>query len=61
MDSAYLFTDSRYWVQADEEVGKNWTIVRANGSGAQDDWVEWIVVSLPQSRVFVSTKFSNTG
>jgi Xaa-Pro aminopeptidase len=45
MDSAYLFTDSRYWLQADEEVGKNWTIIRAGASGAQDDWVEWIVVS----------------
>ncbi len=48
MDSAYLFTDSWYWLQGDEEVSKNWTIVRAGASGGvQDDWVEWIVVSLP--------------
>lgn len=50
MHSAYLLTDSRYWLQAQEEIDENWTLVKVGNHGEPQDWIEWIVVS---SRVFV--------
>jgi len=43
-NSAYLFVDSRYWVQAENEVDDNWTLIRAGAPGAPQDWIEWLVV-----------------
>jgi len=45
MHSAYLFTDSRYWLQAAEEIDENWTLMRDGAPGAPKDWIEWFVVS----------------
>jgi Xaa-Pro aminopeptidase len=45
MHSAYLFTDSRYWLQAAEEIDENWTLMRDGAPGAPKDWIEWLVVS----------------
>ena len=43
--SAYLITDSRYWLQAQEQLDENWTLIRAGSNGGPKDWIEWIVVS----------------
>ena len=45
MHSAFLLTDSRYWLQAQEEIDENWTLVKAGSPGEVQDWIEWIVVS----------------
>ena len=46
MHDAFLFTDSRYWLQAQEEIDENWTLVKVGGySGEPHDWIEWIMVS----------------
>ena len=43
-NSAYLFTDSRYWIQAGDEIDHNWTLVKTGAPGAPQDWIEWVVV-----------------
>ena len=43
--AAYLVTDSRYWLQAREELDPNWYIIPAGGVDAPKDWIEWLVVS----------------
>ena len=45
MHSAFLITDSRYWLQAQEEIDENWSLVKAGSAGEPQDWIEWIVVS----------------
>jgi Xaa-Pro aminopeptidase len=42
--NAYLFVDSRYWLQAREQVDNNWTIVELGRPGQVTDWVEWLLV-----------------
>lgn len=44
MDAAYLITDSRYWIQAQNQLDSHWTLVRAGGPGNPKDWIEWLVV-----------------
>ena len=43
-NSAYLITDSRYWLQASAELDHNWQLVRAGTPGDCRDWIEWLVV-----------------
>ena len=43
--AAYLVTDSRYWLQAREELDSNWYIIQAGAVDAPKDWIEWLVVS----------------
>ncbi|OWZ77209.1 cytoplasmic protein [Cryptococcus neoformans Bt85] len=63
--SALLFVDSRYWIQAEQQVPKGWKVVRVgsssgNGSGradAQSGWVNWVVDELDEgSRVGIDPK-----
>ena len=44
MQRAYLLTDSRYWLQAQDEIDDNWTLVRLGSPGEPHDWIEWLVV-----------------
>jgi hypothetical protein len=48
--SAYLITDSRYWVQAQEQLDPNWQLVPAGGMNGPKDWIEWLVVREPLSK-----------
>ncbi|KAJ7646552.1 peptidase M24, structural domain-containing protein [Roridomyces roridus] len=41
-DSAYLITDSRYWLQAEEQMDPNWQLVRAGQPNGPKDWIEWL-------------------
>ncbi|KAF9455250.1 Creatinase/Prolidase N-terminal domain-containing protein, partial [Collybia nuda] len=43
VSSAYLFTDSRYWIQAREQLDVNWTLIKAGAVGQPRDWIEWLV------------------
>lgn len=43
--AAYLVTDSRYWLQAREELDSNWYLIPAGAVDAPKDWMEWLVVS----------------
>ena len=43
--TAYLVTDSRYWLQAQEQLDSNWRLVQAGHTDGPKDWIEWLVVS----------------
>lgn len=43
--AAYLVTDSRYWLQAQDELDHNWHLIEAGAVGSPKDWIEWLVVS----------------
>ncbi|KAF8149398.1 peptidase M24, structural domain-containing protein [Crassisporium funariophilum] len=55
-NSAYLFTDSRYWLQAQEEIDRNWTLVKCGAPGAPQDWIEWIVARVRGSRIGIDAR-----
>ncbi|KIJ60057.1 hypothetical protein HYDPIDRAFT_99513 [Hydnomerulius pinastri MD-312] len=40
--AAYLVTDSRYWLQAREELDSNWHLIPAGAVDAPKDWIEWL-------------------
>lgn len=44
LNNAYLFTDSRYYIQAEREIDRNWSLFKV-GSGEVKPWNEWILVS----------------
>jgi Xaa-Pro aminopeptidase len=43
--TAYLVTDSRYWLQAQEQLDSNWRLVQGGHTDGPKDWIEWLVVS----------------
>lgn len=51
-NSAYLVTDSRYWLQAQEQLDPNWILVRAGSMNAPKDWIEWLVVRATWLAIF---------
>ncbi|KAJ3757335.1 Creatinase aminopeptidase [Lentinula raphanica] len=51
MDAAFLITDSRYWIQAQQQLDSNWTLVRAGGPGNPKDWIEWLHPQITNSRI----------
>ncbi|KIY66435.1 Creatinase/aminopeptidase [Cylindrobasidium torrendii FP15055 ss-10] len=40
--SAWLVTDSRYWLQAVEQIDRNWKLIRAGHAGEARDWIEFV-------------------
>jgi Xaa-Pro aminopeptidase len=43
--TAYLVTDSRYWLQAQDELDENWHVITAGFIDGPKDWIDWLVVS----------------
>jgi Creatinase/Prolidase N-terminal domain len=43
--AAYLITDSRYWLQAEQELDENWILIRVGMPSGPRNWVDWISVS----------------
>ncbi|KAG9043458.1 hypothetical protein FS837_009508 [Tulasnella sp. UAMH 9824] len=41
LDSAHLFVDSRYWIQAAKEIDDSWTLHRVGAPGERS-WLDWI-------------------
>ncbi|RDX41089.1 Creatinase/aminopeptidase [Lentinus brumalis] len=50
-NSAYLLTDSRYWLQAREQLDQNWSVVDVGAPGNVRDWTEWIVQHANDSKI----------
>ena len=42
--AAYLITDSRYWLQAEDQVDTNWHVIPAGAVDGPKDWIDWLVV-----------------
>ncbi|KAF9557488.1 Creatinase/aminopeptidase [Agrocybe pediades] len=55
-NSAYLLTDSRYWLQAQDEIDSNWTLVRCGAPGAPQDWIEWLEMKVRSSRIGIDAR-----
>ena len=45
MNDAYLFTDSNYWLQAQQQLDQNWRLIKAGDINQHKDWIEWLIVS----------------
>jgi Xaa-Pro aminopeptidase len=52
--TAYLITDSRYWLQAERELDENWRLIRSGTELGPRNWVDWMAVRAPFSilRIF---------
>ena len=44
--NAYLFTDFRYWMQAEDELDPNWNLVPVGPAGVVESWQEFLLVRL---------------
>ncbi|KAK7051058.1 hypothetical protein VNI00_005170 [Paramarasmius palmivorus] len=53
---AWLVTDSRYWIQASEEMDENWVLVKARSPGLPRDWVEWITTVAKNSVIGIDPR-----
>ena len=42
--AAYLITDSRYWLQAENDLDANWYLIRTGIELGARNWVDWIAV-----------------
>lgn len=54
--SAYLLTDSRYWVQAANQVDSNWHCLQAGHPDGPKDWVEWLVDRAKDTRIGIDAR-----
>ncbi|KIJ09614.1 hypothetical protein PAXINDRAFT_182123 [Paxillus involutus ATCC 200175] len=55
-DKAYLVTDSRYWLQAREELDPNWHLIPADAANAPKDWVEWLVDHCKDTKIGIDAR-----
>lgn len=54
--AAYLIADSRYWLQAQEQLDSNWHLVQAGGIDGPKDWVEWLSDRANESRIGIDAR-----
>lgn len=53
---AYLFTDSRYWAQADRQLDRNWKLIRSGDVNEVKDWIEWLVDRSKNARIGIDAR-----
>ncbi|KAI0779249.1 Creatinase/aminopeptidase [Fomes fomentarius] len=57
LNSAYLITDSRYWLQAKNELDThNWVLVEAGSPGNVKDWTEWLIVRAKDNKIGIDAR-----
>ena len=55
MNSAYLITDSRYWLQAREQLDNNWVLVEAGNPATNiKDWTQWVINRANDSKIGIN-------
>lgn len=55
--TAYLITDSRYWLQAKDQLDLHeWNIVEAGAAGNPKDWTEWLVQRADHSKIGIDAR-----
>ncbi|KAI0737462.1 Creatinase/aminopeptidase [Daedaleopsis nitida] len=55
--TAYLLTDSRYWLQAEEQVDiANWNVVRAGAPGEAKDWTDWLLGRAKDAKIGIDAR-----
>ncbi|KAF8655608.1 hypothetical protein AX16_002990 [Volvariella volvacea WC 439] len=53
---AYLITDSRYWLQARQQIDGNWTLVRAGAANEKRDWIEWLASQAKDAKIGIDAR-----
>lgn len=54
--SAYLVTDSRYWIQARRQLDKNWNLIPAGDIDGPKDWIVWLVDRAKDSKIGIDAR-----
>lgn len=53
---AFVATDSRYWIQARQELDRNWHIVKVGSVDGPSDWVDWLVERVHDCKVGIDAR-----
>lgn len=54
--TAYLVTDSRYWIQAQTEIDDNWHLIPAGSIDAPKDWIDFLLDRAKDSRIGIDAR-----
>jgi len=54
--AAYLITDSRYWIQAANQIDSNWYLIQAGYADTPKDWVEWLIDNVRDSQIGIDAR-----
>jgi Xaa-Pro aminopeptidase len=54
--AAYLVTDSRYWIQAEDELDPNWHLIAAGAVDGPKDWIDWLIDRVRDSRIGIDAR-----
>ncbi|KJA18357.1 hypothetical protein HYPSUDRAFT_145160 [Hypholoma sublateritium FD-334 SS-4] len=55
-NNAYMLTDSRYWIQALDEMDHNWSLIKVGSQGQPQDWIEWLMSRVKDSRIGIDAR-----
>jgi len=56
MNDAYFFTDSRYWLQARQQLDQNWRLIKAGDVGQPKDWIEWLIDRVKDAKIGIDAR-----
>ncbi|KAG1739273.1 hypothetical protein EDB19DRAFT_1585674, partial [Suillus lakei] len=59
--AAYLVTDSRYWLQARDELDSNWYLIPGGVVDGPKDWIDWLVDRAKDSKVGIDARMISHG
>ncbi|KAF8532523.1 hypothetical protein JB92DRAFT_3080697 [Gautieria morchelliformis] len=54
-EEAYLFTDSRYYIQAARELDENWTLMKVGWEGVTN-WDEWLIARAKGTKIGIDSR-----
>lgn len=54
--TAYLVTDSRYWIQAQTELDPNWHLIPAGSHDGPKDWIDFLLDRAKDSRIGIDAR-----
>ena len=54
--NAYLITDSRYWVQARQQLDSNWVLIKAGAPDGPKDWAQWLLDRARDARIGIDAR-----
>jgi len=54
--AAYLVTDSRYWIQAQQQLDPNWLLIPAGSVDGPKDWVDWLSDRAKDARIGIDAR-----
>ena len=58
--TAYLVTDSRYWIQAQTELDPNWHLIPAGSHDGPKDWIDFLLDRAKDARIGIDARMLAT-